>query len=100
MILAEFSVKEKVHNRYTKPIRMIISQFIPIIALIGIMVFIFALSASILPPIELLIIVLICSLTLSILLHSWLVKLHTKLQLGFLENMKRKQRKHARHHHT
>src|SRR3990167_1627067 len=71
MILSELSVKERVDDQLTFNIRKIISEIIPILSIIGIMIFISLLSASILPPIELLLVVLVAVIMLIALLFPW-----------------------------
>lgn len=87
--LAGLNVKENINERFTLNVRRIIAEVIPIISLVGIMLVISALSASILPPLELLIVVSILMLGLAVLLYSWFLKLHAKLQISFLEAMKK-----------
>lgn len=89
MLLAELSVKEKVDKRYTKNIRKMISEIIPVLVLMSVMICIFALSSSLLPPVEMLIIVLVCILIVGVLLYSKFVKWHAKLQIRLLEAMQR-----------
>jgi CPA2 family monovalent cation:H+ antiporter-2 len=89
MILAELNVKERLDQQLTSNVRMIISEIIPLISILGIMVLIFLLSASILPPIELLFIILIIVIVLIIFLFPWFIKLHSRLQISLLESLKK-----------
>lgn len=90
MLLAELSVKKTANSRLTIRIRQIISEIIPIISLLGIMVFISILSTSILPPLGLLIIVLIIVAILIALLFPWFIALHSKLQICVIKTLKKK----------
>ncbi len=89
MVLAEFSVRQHVIGRFTLPVRKIISELIPIFSIIAIMLFISTLSASILPPRELLIFVIIIACIITILLFRWFVKLHSKLQIDMINVMEK-----------
>jgi CPA2 family monovalent cation:H+ antiporter-2 len=89
MLLAEFTVRKKVDQVLPLTTRRIIAEIIPIISLVVILLFVFALSVSILPPIELLIISSGFIIILVVLLYSRLVKLHAKLQIRFLDAMKK-----------
>ncbi len=89
MILAELSVEHNVENRLTLSIRRLISEVIPVIAIIGIMLMIFTLSASILPPIELLCVIFIIACILLIVLRPWFIRLHSKLQISLAETLKK-----------
>ena len=89
MLLAEFSVQEQVTGRFTKPVRLLISELIPIAAMMLIMVFIFILSASILPPGELLLLVLTIVAAITYILYHWFVKLHSKLQISMFETLEK-----------
>ncbi len=90
MILAELGIKAQADDRLTYKIRGIVSQMIPIISIFFIMVLIFLLSASILPPIELLFIILILTGILIAFVWPWFVKIHSKLQISLIESLKNK----------
>lgn len=96
MILAELNVKESVNERLPFNIRKIISEIIPIISILGIMVFVSLLSTSILPPIELLIVILMIVVLLIIFLLPWFIRFHSKLQIHLAESMKRSSSKHKK----
>lgn len=90
MILAELHVKERLDVPLTFSVRKIISEIIPILSILGIMIFISLLSASILPPIELLFVVLIIVIVLITFLLPWFIKLHSRLQINLLDSLKNK----------
>jgi len=87
MILAELSVENSIENRLTLRIRRIISEIIPVLAIVGIMFLIFTLSASILPPVELLAVVFVIVTLLIIGLLPWFIRLHSKLQISLAETL-------------
>ncbi|MFX5718721.1 hypothetical protein ABTE23_22105, partial [Acinetobacter baumannii] len=65
----------------------IVSEILPIMSIVGIMLLIFVLSASILPPLNLLAFVLAGAAGLLWLLWSKLVKLHSRLQIALFETL-------------
>lgn len=71
----------------------LISAILPGLSIPCMMIFISLLSAGILPPIELLFIVLFFSIILIVLLFPWFIKLHSRLQMQLLESMKKEERK-------
>lgn len=87
MLLAEVGVKPEFAGAYTAATRRLISELIPVLAIAGIMLLIFALSASILPPLNLLVVVLLGAAGLVLLLRRRLVILHTKLQIALIETL-------------
>jgi CPA2 family monovalent cation:H+ antiporter-2 len=90
MILAELSLKTDSDTRLTINVRKIISQVIPIFFIIGILLFISALSTSILPPMELLLIIFVIAAILIALLFPFLIKLHARLQISLMETINKK----------
>lgn len=89
MLLAELSVKERVDQRFTLTVRRIIAEIIPIISLIGILLFISVLSTRILPPFELLIIMFLLMISLVFLLNSTFNKLYAKLENKLIETIRK-----------
>lgn len=87
MLLAEVSVKPEFAGAYTSGVRKIVSEILPIMSIVGIMLLIFVLSASILPPLNLLAFVLAGAAGLLWLLWSKLVKLHSRLQIALFETL-------------
>lgn len=90
MIVTKLSIKKTHDKKTTVKSLKFPSEVIPILALLAIMIFICALSASILPPIELLIIVLIIAAIVIVTLFPLLIKVHTKLQISLLKTLKKK----------
>ena len=87
LMLAELGVKPKLAGQYTGRARRVVAEVIPIAAVVVIMLLVAALSASILPPAELLVLVLGVGAGLVALLWRWFVKLHARLQVAFLETL-------------
>ncbi|WP_050465640.1 cation:proton antiporter [Herbaspirillum autotrophicum] len=87
MLLAEVSVNPEFAGAYTSGVRRVISEVIPVMAIVGIMLLIFVLSASILPPLNLLMFVLLGAAGLLWLLWSRFVKLHSRLQIALFETL-------------
>ncbi len=90
MIIAELSVKPNESGEYNITLRTTIAGIIPVAAMMGIILMIIALSASILPPFELFTLVVILAILLALVLWSWFIKLHSKLQITFMENFSKK----------
>jgi CPA2 family monovalent cation:H+ antiporter-2 len=90
MLLAEVGVKPEFAGAYTDRTRRVISELIPVLAIAGIMLLIFALSSSILPPLNLLIVVLLGAAGLGLLLRRRLVVLHSRLQIALIETLHEK----------
>lgn len=77
LYLAKASAKKKDSNKMNNQIRRIISEIIPALSIGGIMIFISVLSASILPPRELFIGVLVGAIVFIGIFWRWLINLHT-----------------------
>jgi len=87
LLLAELGVKPELAGQYTDRARRVVAEIIPIAALVVVMLLIAALSASILPPAELLVLVLSLAAGLVALLWRWFVKLHARLQIALRETL-------------
>lgn len=90
MIIAEMTVKENELGEYNINLRRTITEIIPVVSMLGIVLMIVALSASILPPTGLLIFVLVIVITLAAILWPWFIKLHSRLQINFMDTFKKK----------
>ncbi|VVC75478.1 Inner membrane protein YbaL [Aquicella siphonis] len=93
MILAELGTKDRAGSHMTYKIRKIISGVIPMIFISTMMLLISLLSASILPPLELLFLILILAGILIAIVWPWFVKLHAKLQITLMESINKDQGK-------
>lgn len=89
MLLAELSVRPAVAGQYTGRARQLISEVIPVASLVGILLLIVALSASILPPTGLLVLVLIAGAGVAALLWRWFIRLHSRLQIALIETFEK-----------
>jgi CPA2 family monovalent cation:H+ antiporter-2 len=93
ILLAGFAVRENAMGRFTHHARKMISELIPVMSMIGFILFLSLLSSSLLPPIELLIIVLITAGVFVGFLWRWFVKLYTRLQASFMKTIQKKDNK-------
>ena len=87
MLLAEMGVKPERAGEYTMKVRKMISEVIPIVAMLVMFLLVSGLSASILPPANLLWVVLVLFALLIPLLWSRFVKLHSRLQIALIETL-------------
>lgn len=87
MLLAEMAVKPEKAGEYTMQVRKMISEVIPIVAMLVMLLLVSGLSASILPPAHLLWVVLVLFALLVPLLWSRFVKLHSRLQIALIETL-------------
>jgi len=90
MLLSEVNIDHDNVGKHIEPQRRLISQLIPVATIIGIIFFILALSASILPTLQLFIFTSIFAILVLILLGRWFIKLHSKLQIALTEAMHKK----------
>ncbi|MGE3320158.1 MAG: cation:proton antiporter [Candidatus Berkiella sp.] len=88
LLLTELNIKEDKADLNLKW-HKIVAELIPIFSLISMMLFVCALSFSILPPIELLIIICFVGLFLMVLLYNWFIKLHSRLKDIFLDTFEK-----------
>jgi CPA2 family monovalent cation:H+ antiporter-2 len=93
MLLAELGVKPDMAGRHTSNVRRVISELIPIATIAGLLIFLSALSTSILPPAGLLILVLVVAGVVAALLWGRFVRLHTRLQVALMETLEQKPEK-------
>jgi CPA2 family monovalent cation:H+ antiporter-2 len=89
MLLAEMSA-----GNYTMQTRKVISEVIPIVAILVMLLLVSALSASILPPVNLLLAVLGLFAVLVPLLWGRFVKLHSRLQIALIETLDEEDHSH------
>lgn len=93
MVLAELTVKSSVAGQYTERFRRAISEIIPIASVVGMLLLISALSTSILPSTDLLVLMLVAAAVLTVLLWKRFIMLHSKLQLALLETFEKEKNK-------
>lgn len=87
MLLAEIGVKPEWAGSYNFAVRRVIAEVIPVVSIIGIMLMIAALSSRILPPTNLLILVLVGAAVLVLVMWQRFVKLHSKLQIALHDTL-------------
>lgn len=75
-------------------VRRIISEAIPAAAVAGIFILLAALSAGMLPPIKILLLVLIIAGLLVALLRHWFIRMHYRLQIILLETLNQDKDEH------
>ena len=89
MLLAEMGA-----GNYSMQTRKVISEVIPIVAILVMLLLVSALSASILPPVNLLLAVLGLFAVLVPLLWGRFVKLHSRLQIALIETLDEDEQSH------
>lgn len=87
MIIAEMAMKADQSDEETIKLRSSLAEIIPVAGMLGIALMIIALSASILPPLGLLIFVLFIVITVAALSWSWFIKLHSRMQIDFMDTL-------------
>ena len=87
MLLAEMGVKPEMAGRHTQRVRRVIAEVIPILSLLVIFLLLSALSASILPTNELLIVIAVVAAGVAAVLWRWFVRIHTRMQVALLETL-------------
>ncbi|NMY36013.1 MULTISPECIES: cation:proton antiporter [unclassified Pseudomonas] len=87
MLLAEMGVKPEMAGRHTQRVRRVIAEVIPILSLLVIFLLLSALSASILPTNELLIVIGVVAAGVAAVLWRWFVRIHTRMQVALLETL-------------
>jgi CPA2 family monovalent cation:H+ antiporter-2 len=85
MLLAEVGVHA---GRHTERARRVVAEVLPAVSIASMLVLVSALSASILPPTELLVAVLAMAALVLVLLRRVLVQLHSRLQIALLETFR------------
>jgi CPA2 family monovalent cation:H+ antiporter-2 len=87
MLLAEVSIKPEQAGEYTAARRRVISEVLPLLTIVVIVILLCALSARILPPGEWLVGVLVIAVAITLLLWRRLVRLQSRLQIALMETM-------------
>ena len=85
LLLAEVSVQPEKAGRFTRAIRHVIAELVPVVSMFGVFLLVAALSGTILPPTGLLVGVLVCAAALTMLLWRWCVKIHASMQIALRE---------------
>lgn len=87
MLLAEMGVKPEMAGGHTQRVRRVIAEVIPLLSLLVIFLLLSALSASILPTNELLLVIAVVAAVVVALLWRWLIRVHTRMQIALLETL-------------
>ncbi len=87
MLLAEMGVTPEKAGRHTARVRKVIAEVIPALSLGVIMLLLMALSASILPTLELLVLIALLAAGVIALLWRWLIRVHSRMQIALLETL-------------
>ncbi|WP_043308717.1 cation:proton antiporter [Pseudomonas sp. ML96] len=95
MLLAELGVRPEKAGRHTVRVRKVIAELIPLLSLAVIMLMLAALSASILPTGEALLVIALVAVAAITLFWRWLIRLHSRMQIALLETLE--QDKHGSH---
>ncbi|WP_347554808.1 cation:proton antiporter [Robbsia sp. KACC 23696] len=99
LLLAEVSVTPRHAGRYTSGLRRVIAECIPVFAMLGIFLLMVALSGRILPPRDLLIVVLAAAAVLLGITWRWFVRVHARLQIALRETLDRNRDEHVEEAH-
>ncbi|MCY1195617.1 Glutathione-regulated potassium-efflux system protein KefB [compost metagenome] len=91
MLLAEMSVTPDKAGRHTERVRKVIAELIPLLSLLGIMLLLMALSTSILPTLELLVLIALLAAGVSALFWRWLIRVHSRMQIALMETLEQSQ---------
>ena len=87
MLLAEMGVKPEMAGRHTQRVRRVVAEVIPLLSLLVIFLLLSALSASILPTSELLLVIAVVAAVVVSLLWRWFVRVHSRMQIALLETL-------------
>ncbi|WP_426150884.1 cation:proton antiporter [Pseudomonas sp. DC3000-4b1] len=87
LLLAEAGVRPQLAGRHTDRVRGIMAQVIPVVFLGLVLLLLAALSASILPTREMLIVVALAVLIFAILFWRWLIRIHARMQAALMETL-------------
>jgi CPA2 family monovalent cation:H+ antiporter-2 len=85
VLFSEIAIETNESDNNNIKLRRTISEMIPVACMLGVLLMIIALSASILPPFGLLIFVLTIVVALTAILWRWFIKLHSQLQTVFID---------------
>ena len=87
MLLAEMGVSPDMAGRHTQRVRRVIAEVIPLVSLAVIFVILAVLSASMLPTMEMLLLIAAVTAVVAAVLWRWLIRLHTRMQVALLETL-------------
>ncbi|VVD99772.1 potassium transporter [Pandoraea morbifera] len=87
LLLVELSVPPSLTGRYTFQVRRVVAEILPIAAMVGVILLVAALSASILPSTEMIVLIVAGTVVLAVAMRSWFVRMHAKLQIALKETL-------------
>ncbi|QCI15328.1 cation:proton antiporter [Pseudomonas putida] len=87
MLLAEMGVKPEMAGRHTQRVRRVVAEVIPLLSLLVIFLLLSALSASILPTSELLVVIAVVAAVVVASLWRWFIRVHSRMQIALLETL-------------
>jgi CPA2 family monovalent cation:H+ antiporter-2 len=99
LLLAEVGVTPRHAGRYTGGLRRVIAECVPVFGMLGIFLLMVALSGRILPPRDLLIVVLAAAAVLLGITWRWFVRVHARLQIALRETLDRNRDEHGEEAH-
>jgi len=94
MMLAEVGVRRSFAGRHTDNVRRVVAEIIPVLSLAVMLVLLSALSSSILPPAEMLVLVLVVGALVVVLLWRQFIKLHSRLQIALIDTFQKPPAEH------
>lgn len=89
LLLAEIGLAGSPIGQQPAAIRAVIAQVIPLAAIGGITLWMLALSSAILPPMEILVLIVALVLVIALVLWRQFVRLHSRLQIALVETFER-----------
>jgi CPA2 family monovalent cation:H+ antiporter-2 len=87
LLLAEVAVAERGHRARSVAVRRLVSRVIPLASLAALALLLAALSATILPPFEVLIFVVVIAVLLTVVFRQSFIRLHARLQVALVSSM-------------
>jgi CPA2 family monovalent cation:H+ antiporter-2 len=87
LLLVQAGVKPAVAGRYTEALQSVMAQVIPVVFLGLVLFLLAALSASILPTREMLIVVGAALVIFAALFWRWLIRIHARMQIALVETL-------------
>jgi len=87
LLLAQAGVKPQFAGRHTDTLRQVMAQVIPVVFLGVILFLLAALSASILPTREMLVLVAVVVVIFAALFWRWLIRIHARMQAALVETL-------------
>ncbi len=90
VLLSEIAIKPNNAGEYDMQKRRTLSEMVPVIAMQFIILMIISLSASVLPPIDLLFFVMIVITIITLVLWRWFLSFHARLQAMVIDKLNKK----------